>query len=291
MGLELACRLERRSDCTLAIRAGSGFSTPLTSGADVRDVLKVTLPKAKIMAMPERERAMFLLLGYAANQVAFYTKLAILSTNYESTDAVENKLSAAQSLMIVRTVAGILHETWDGIIRKHFLSSPDGRQYFDGMDEGGKQALESLKKLFGQSGFLANIRNDFAFHYPKLDDREAACQSAAADPEQDQDWHWYFAKSGWNSFYFLNEIIVMHCILKSAGCDDFASAQQRLMVEMRTANNDMVTLLQCLIASMWKKNVDDHFDATRVAKLHGKPSLFEFDLPYFFEVPDGLLPE
>lgn len=88
--------------------------------------------------MPERERAMFLLLGYAANQVAFYTKLAILSTNYESADAVENTLSAAQSLMIVRTVAGILHETWDGIIRKHFLSSPDSRQYFDGMDERGE---------------------------------------------------------------------------------------------------------------------------------------------------------
>jgi hypothetical protein len=78
--------LERRSGCTLAIRTGAGFSTPLTSGVDVRDVLKVTLPKAKIMAMPERERAMFLLLGYAANQVAFYTKLAILSTNYELLD-------------------------------------------------------------------------------------------------------------------------------------------------------------------------------------------------------------
>ena len=70
------------------------------------------------MAMPARERAMFLLLGYAANQVAFYSKLTILSTNYNSADEVENTLSAAQSLMIVRTVAGVLHETWDGIIRK-----------------------------------------------------------------------------------------------------------------------------------------------------------------------------
>ena len=257
----------------------------------MRDVLKITLPKDKIMAMPERERAMFLLLGYAANQVAFYSKLAILSTNYNSKDEVENTLSAAQSLMLVRTVAGVLHETWDGIIRKHFLSSPDGRPYLDGMNEDGKQSLEALKRLFGKSGLLANIRNDFAFHYPKLDDMEAACQSAASDSEQDPDWHWYFAKSGWNSFYFLSEIIVMHGILKSSGCDDFASAQQRLMQEMRTANNEMVTLLQCLIASMWTKNVGKDFEAIVVAKLHGAPNLFEFALPYFFDVPDGPIPD
>jgi hypothetical protein len=252
----------------------------------MRDVLKVNLPKTKIMAMSERERAMFLLLGYAANHVALYTKLTILSTNFNSADAIENMLSAAQSLMLTRMVAGVLHETWDGVIRKHFLSSKDGRQYFEGMDESGKQALASLKKLFGESGLLANIRNDFAFHYPKLAEMEAACQLAAVDPEQDADWHWFFAKSGWNSFYFLSEIIVMHAVLKAAGCDDFGLAQRRLMVEMRTATNGMVTLLQCLIASMWQKHVDNHFDATVVAKLQGKPNLFEFALPYFFDAPD-----
>ena len=243
------------------------------------------------MAMPARERAMFLLLGYAANQVAFYSKLAILSTNYNSTDEIENTLSAAQSLMLVRTVAGVLHETWDGVIRKHFLSSAEGRLYLDSMDPEGKQALEALKQLFGKSGLLANIRNDFAFHYPKLDDMEAACQLAASDPATDPDWHWYFAKSGWNSFYFLNEITIMHGVLKSAGCEDLAAAQKRLTQEMRTANNEMVVLLQCLIASMWAKNIGDDFEATVVAKLRGAPNLFKFSLPYFFDVPDGRTPD
>jgi hypothetical protein len=253
----------------------------------MRDVLKIRLPKEKIMAMEPHDRAVFLLLGYAANQVALYSKLAILSTNYNSADEIENTLSAAQSLMIVRAVAGVLHETWVGVIAKHFLHAPGGRPYLDAMDEGGKKALDTLKKLFGKSGLLANIRNDFAFHYPKTKDMEAACQSAASDPEQDPDWHWYFAKSGWNSFYFLSEIIVMHGLLKSAGCDDFASAQERLMQDMRTANNEMVVLLQCLVASMWAKHVGEDFEATCVSKIDGSPNLFEFALPYFFEVPDG----
>ena len=257
----------------------------------MRDVLKITLPKEKIMAMPSRDRAMFLLLGCAANQVALYSKLAILSTNHSSSDKVEDTLSAAQSLMIVRTVAGVLHETWDKIIRKHFLSSVEGRQYIDRMDDDGQEALEALKKLFGKSSLIANIRNDFAFHYPEANDIEAACQLAAADPAQDPDWHWYFAKSGWNSFYFLSEVIVMRGVLKSAGCDDLTAAQERLAHDMRVANNEMVTLLQCLIASVWKHNIAEHFDATVVTKINDAPNLFKFSIPYFFDVPDGPIPD
>jgi hypothetical protein len=257
----------------------------------MKDVLKIDVSKAKIMAMPPRERAMFLLLGYAANQVACFTKLAIISTNYKTDDEVEGTLSAAQSLMILRTVAGVLHETWLGVITKHFLNSPEGRVYVDSLDAGGKDALAKLKKLFGKSGLLASIRNDFAFHYPKSDDVEAACQIMAADPASDKDWHWYFAKSGWNSFYFLSEIIVMHGILNTAGEKDFITAQERLMLDMRVANNEMVTLLQALIAAMWLRHFDDEFEATVVATIHKSPKLFEFSLPYFFDITDGLLPD
>ena len=83
----------------------------------------------------------------------------------------------------------------------------------------------------------------------------------------------------------------MHGILRSAGCQNFAEAQERLKQEMRTANNEMVTVLQSLIASMWQKNIDNEFTATVVAKIHDAPNLFEFSLPYFFGVPDGPLPD
>ena len=257
----------------------------------MRDVLKITLPKSKIMAMPPQERAKFLLLGYAANQVAFYSKLAILSTNYVSSNDVENTLSAAQSLMLLRTIAGVLHETWEKIIKAHFISHRDGKKYLDGMDAEGKQSLEKLNKLFGKSGLIAKIRNDFAFHYPKTNDMEAACQLMASDSSSDPDWHWYFAKSGWNSFYYLSEIIVMHGVLKSAGCDNIATAQERLASDMRVANNEMVTILQCLIASMWATHIGEDFEATVVAKLHGAASLFEFSIPYFFDVPEESIPD
>ena len=257
----------------------------------MRDVLKIDVPKARIMAMPARERAMFLLLGYATNQVALYTKLAILSTNYQTADEVENTLSAAQSLMILRTVAGVLHETWSGVITKHFLNSPEGRKYVDAMDAGGKQSLDALKKLFGKSGLLAGIRNDFAFTIRRPRTWRPLVNLRRVIGDQGSEWHWYFAKSGWNSFYFLSEIMIMHGVLQTVGASDVVKAQERLRDDMRVANNEMVTLLQALISAMWLLNVGGDFHATVVAKIHNAPNLFEFALPYFFDVPDGPLPD
>ena len=39
-------------------------------------VYKIPVPKEKLQAMPEDQRVSFLLLGYAANQLNFYTKIA-----------------------------------------------------------------------------------------------------------------------------------------------------------------------------------------------------------------------
>ena len=253
----------------------------------MQDVLKIELPKAKIMQMPPRDRAMFFLLGYAANQLALYTKLAIVSGNNNSEDKTENKLSAAQTLMILRTVVGVIHETWAHVITKHFLRSEKGKTYINAMDDDGQKSLASLKTLFGNSGLLANIRNNFAFHYPDADDVEKACQLAAADPDTDTDWHWYFAKSGWNSFYFLSESMIMHGVLRAAGASDFTAAQQRLANEINIANNELVVLIQSLIAAMWRENFAEDFQGSVATKLHGAPNLFSFSLPYFFTVPDG----
>lgn len=189
-------------------------------------------------------------------------------------------------MMLLRTVIGVLHEAWLGIVTRRFLSSPQGRHYVDTLDADGKAALENLKRLFGASGLLARIRNDFAFHHPKDTDLETAFQLAASDPEGDADWHWYFAKSGFNSFYFLSEIIVRHGVLQATGAENLAKAQQELILETQTANNEMVTLLQALLASMWHKHFGEEFLATVVANVHRAPNLFEFSLPFFFDVPD-----
>jgi hypothetical protein len=59
------------------------------------------------------------------------------------------------------------------------------------------------------------------------------------------------------------------------------------MGEVRTAMNEMTTLIMALTAAIWRKHFGDALDAEVCAKITGAPGIFEFALPFFVEVPDG----
>lgn len=92
------------------------------------EVYKIALPKDKLMAMPEKERALMMLLGYAANQVNFFTKLVLLSSNQDGPNEMEQKLSGGQTQMSLRILIGVLNEAWE-LVRKRFLSAPFAKTY------------------------------------------------------------------------------------------------------------------------------------------------------------------
>ncbi len=254
----------------------------------MRDILKIKVSKDKLFAMPANERALFILLGYAANQITLFSKLVLFSTNKTPDDEVESTLSGAQTQMLLRVVVGVLHETWVKIITNRFLKSPLQKDYLPLLDQGGRNALDALNKLFGESNLLSKIRNSYAFHHPFDADIEAACALAAANPEFDSEWNWYFSVSNFNSFYFMSEFIILHRILREIGEQDLIAAQQRLMVEVQTALNEITTLIMALTSVIWRKHFGDEFLAEVCAKLPpDAPNLFEFWLPFFVEVPDG----
>ena len=75
-------------------------------------VLKIPVPKDRLRAMPEEERALLILLGYVANQINLLSKLVIFSSN-KPPDGVEHALCAAQTQMLARLAIGVLNEGWN----------------------------------------------------------------------------------------------------------------------------------------------------------------------------------
>lgn len=144
-------------------------------------VYRIPVPKDRLRAMPQDERAFLLLLGYAANQLSMFQKLLTFSSNKNPPDELEQHLSGAQTQMLVRFIVGVLHETWL-LINRHFISRPLGNDYQERLDAGGQQALANLRRQFGASNLLNRIRNDFSFHYPKIADVEAAFDAACMTP-------------------------------------------------------------------------------------------------------------
>src|SRR5690349_11591044 len=118
--------------------------------------------KEHLLKMTEQERGAFLVFGYAANQVNVLWKMIIASLNRDPTNAVDARVSAAQSQILVRLMIGILWEAWRAVVER-FLKSKLGKEYEPLLDEEAKQALEGLKKFFGKKNEIELLRNKFSF--------------------------------------------------------------------------------------------------------------------------------
>jgi hypothetical protein len=253
-------------------------------------VYKIHVSKDRLRAMPSDERSLFILLGHAANQLNLFSKLTLFSLNNTTDQEPESFLSGVQSQMLLRMAIAILHEAWAKIITSRLLSTSLGKDYIPRLDQGGKDAINALQKLFGKSNILSKIRNNYAFHHPYDVDVEAAFKRAESDSNWDNEWNWFFSHSNFNSLYYVSDIIMISGIMNEIGETDSISAQKRLMDEVQTAMNEMTTLIMALTAAIWRKHFGDELEAEKCGNITEAPGLFEFALPFFVEVPDGPLP-
>lgn len=249
-------------------------------------VYKIHVSKVRLRAMPVNERCLFILLGHAANQLNLFSKLTLFYLNNTADREPESFLSGAQSQILLRVAIAVLHETWAKVITSRLLSTPLGKDYVPRLDQGGRDAIDALQRLFGKSNILSKIRNNYAFHHPYDVDVEAAFKRADSDTNWDNDWNWFFSQSNFNSLYYVSDVIMISGIMNEIGEADAVSAQKRLMAEVQTAMNEMTTLIMALTTVIWRKHFGEELEAEECCNITGAPSLFEFALPFFVEVPD-----
>lgn len=202
------------------------------------EVYKIPISKDKLRAMPADERALLILLGYAANQINFFSKLVIFSSRREGSTDLEQMLLGAQTQMALRVVIGVLNEAWE-LIRTRFMGGSYGREYTAQLDKDGAEAFERLKKAF-DNGVFAKVRGNWVFHHPHNAVLTTAFDEAAASSEWDEHWHWYFSHNNYNSFFMLSEFIALHGTLKIVGEPDLAASHTKLVQQVIDISNDMV---------------------------------------------------
>src|SRR5271169_2519841 len=164
-------------------------------------IARISLPKEKLQKLTAGERSLFLLLGYASNQINTLWKLVVVATNETYRHPVEEKVSAAQTQIFVRLLIGIMREALK-LIEKRFLGSPLGMEYVPRLSGPATEALKRLKRRFSAPDKFVVIRDNFAFHHPSLDDVEDAFQLAVKSDGDDTDWCLYLNNALLNTFFF-----------------------------------------------------------------------------------------
>src|SRR5271166_1794108 len=260
--------------------------TPLRlEGGKMIQVYKIPISKDKLGAMPERERALLILLGYAANQINFFSKLVIFSTNKDGETELEQQLSAAQSQMALRVVVGALNEAWM-LVTTRSMGKPYAKEYTPLLDQQGAEAFVRLKKIFGKGGLVAELRGTWIFHHPDNPELNAAFADAASNPQWDKDWNWFFSHSNYNSFYFLSEFVVLHGILKALGERDLLVGQGKLTKQITAVSEDMSQFIMALLAVLLKKYFGAEIMAETRINIPNAAGMFDVWIPFFVEIPD-----
>ena len=235
--------------------------------------------------MTPDERGLFLLLGYAANQITALLKLIHTATNLTPDDPVEQRVTGAQTQIFVRLMVGLLNEALL-LVQKRFVSSKLGQEFEPKLDKPARDALNSLRKRFGTSGYMAKIRSNYAFHHPTTDDMEAAFQLAATTAVGEEwDWSVFMTATLYNSFFYVSEFVMAHGITNALGETDVNVAHQKFLSELSPITDELTKFAYGFATAIFKKYFGDELTLTVVAKVAGAPNLDDLRLPFFVDAP------
>jgi hypothetical protein len=170
------------------------------------------------------------------------------------------------------------------VVERLFVKSKIGNDYKDKLDKKGSDALAYLKELMGRSALLAAVRNNYGFHYPKVDETEAAFQAAIADADFDGMWKVYFSHHGFNSMFLFCDVISTKGIAAEAGVADLAALQKQLMTELRESALNLVDFAHSFFAALWVQHFGNEIDAEGITEVTGAPKFDEVSIPFFIEV-------
>jgi hypothetical protein len=257
----------------------AGLTQAPRNGNSKLNITRVALPKEKLQKLTGEERSLFLLLGYASNQINALWKLVVVATNEGEKDPVEEKVSAAQTQIFVRLLIGIMREALKPI-EKRFLGSSLGKEYTPLLSKQAGDALARIKKRFSAPDKFVVIRDNFAFHHPSLEDMEAAFQLAVKSDGDDTDWCMYLNDALLNSFFFASDFVLIHGMANALREPDVNEAHRKLLGDIAPIANDLSTFAFGFAEAIFIKYFGE-LTATRVAEIKCAANIEDLRLPWF----------
>jgi hypothetical protein len=252
----------------------------------MQKITRIALPKEQLQKLTAGERSLFLLLGYASNQINALWKLIIVATNEGTKDPIEQKVSAAQTQIFVRLLIGIMREALK-LIEKRFLGTMLGKEYAPLLSAQGTAALDRLKKRFGAPDKFVLIRDNFAFHHPSLDDMEAAFQLAVRSDGDDTDWCMYLNNALLNTFFFVSDFVFVYGMASAMGETDVSEAHRKLLGDIAPIANDLSTFAFGFAEAIFIRYFGE-LTATVVAEIKYASNIEDLRLPWFVETTSFL---
>lgn len=240
------------------------------------EVTQYHFSKADFAGMPPGERALIFLAGQTVNQVNVWLKLIRLSSSFESASEVENKLSAAQTHILLRALFGTLHEAWVWQTRKDM--GPLIASYLPKLPVDSQAARKTLSKRLANGGTMDALRNGYSFHSPTT---AMLDETFAAMPE-DEDWSWYVTDEYSSTLMLSCETVLGYGVAGEGKGADLNDGFGNILSEVIGVANAMNEFMTGLAVVALRSNLPEEPRQSAVMIEHA-PQLKDAALPFYIE--------
>lgn len=240
------------------------------------EVTQFHFSKADFAGMPPEERALIFLAGQTVNQVNVWLKLVRLSSSFASSSEVENKLSQAQTLILLRALFGTLHEGWVWQIRKDM--GPLIAKYLPMLGVDSQTARKKLAKRLGNGGTMEELRNGYSFHSPTT----AMLDKTFAAVPEDEDWSWYMTEEYSTTLLLSCETLMGYGVAKAGMGADPNDSFGNIVTQVMDVANFMNEFLTGLLVAALNSNLPEKCRQSAIRIEHA-PQLKDAALPFYVE--------
>lgn len=157
--------------------------------------------------------------------------------------------------------------------------------YLPALDKDGTVARDELRKHFGRSNLLHNIRNKFSYHFPRADEIKQGFEAVPDDDELPREW--YLSEANSNSSYFSSEMAVSFGVISQVqGEPNLVSAFRKLSREVIQVANTLqyflMPFMRAILLKHFGPSILHHKPGTTI---NDAPGLYDFWIPFFAEAP------
>ena len=237
-------------------------------------VYEFTITKNQLMDIDERERMFFMLLGFACNEIIILYKIALaIDVFNKETEGIEKKAHAVQGSFVARLLIAKMFEGWSKLFKQLFFRSSFRREYERMFSPKAKESLDTLGKFFAENGYVATLRNAYAFHYPSSQLNDAMPNI----PDHD-DWTIYISESQGNSLYYLSEMVALHAMISEVDSDEAVGYDKMMADRDHVARHIIDLSTGCMNVFIKRRLGLSMEDATPITVK--VPDLLDVELPF-----------
>jgi hypothetical protein len=244
------------------------------------EIYKIGLTKEDITSLPANERVFLIYAGHALNELNILCRMIVFAMPERRGEA-ERQFMVIQSMMLMRILAGKMHEMWV-LFNRIYYKSKLALALKGQICAEAELALKTLKDYFSkQAASISIVRNKHAFHYDI-----AQVDAGLAKLPTKATLDIYFNEKSANTIYGFADSVINSAVTAGIDFESHNRAFEILMTDTQVVAKSFQVVLEEIIGKIIDNRLPRRFAPENVESEEVRSTIWkQNELPTFVQDP------